>query len=127
MTTISFYALPGCPYLEQQPALRQSILTVSGMPEGERITGVFINSLVPSRIGHVTDTQVYVFPMVPLEGARVVVQMSASLETVKEAPTEPMQPLQHQPRHYPSQGRQTAPRNDGYGLQPPFNPFRSRP
>lgn len=112
----TFQASPNCPHLRQEPALCQSILTVSGsVAPGMRIVGVYVNG-APRGFAHITEQSVCVWPLIPLECDRVRVEC----EGPSKAPTAPPRPFMATPS-YPPRPKLT------YGFTAPQNPNGPRP
>ena len=123
----TFHAMPppggsDCPHIRQEPALCQSILTVSGsVAPGMRIVGVYVNG-APRGFAHITqagragEQTVCVWPLIPLQCDRVRVECEGPSKPPGTAP----RPLMPTPRHH------TSPK-PSYGLTAPQNPIGPRP
>ena len=109
--TLTFRASNDTPHLRQEPAVCQSILTVSGyVATGMRVVGVSVNG-APRAFGHITEQSVCVWPLIPFEWGTVEV----NCEGPSKAPTGSPRPLMAPHRHHPSP-------KPSYGLQAPQIP-----
>ena len=110
--TFTFRATPGCSHIRQEPALCQTILTVTGsVSPGLRIVGVNVNG-APRAFGHIDETTVCVWPLIPLECDRVMVVCEGPSKAPAVRDFDPSKALMAPRSYYPSL-------NDSYGLQAP--------
>ena len=111
----TFRAVTGSPHLLQEPALCQSILTVTGMvPPGMRIVGVSVNG-APRGFGHITETSVCVWPLIPLQWDTVRVDCEGPTKAIPMRAYDLSKAVTARPSHLSSL-------NDSYGLQAPQIP-----
>jgi len=115
--TFTFRAFPDSPDLRQEPALCQSILTVSGsVAPGMRIVGVSVNGAARgfahiTQAGRAGEQSVCVWPLIPFEWATVRVDC----EGPSRAPTGSLRATTAARSHHPSP-------TPTYGLTAPQHP-----